>query len=158
MSDNPACSPALSRRIRRTARIVLSGPDGRVLLFRYTPDHLAPFWIMPGGECDPHEDYPQAARRELLEETGIDADPLPLRIVKEADYEYFGEPVRSVEHFFHLSTQATGIDTSRHTELEQLVMQEHRWFTHAELRDWHETIYPLDILDLIRLAGEIGAN
>jgi len=147
-----------SRRIRRAARILLSAPDGRILLFRFTPEGTAPFWIMPGGECDPDEDFPQAARRELLEETGICADPFPLRIVRKADYEYFGEPVKAVEHFFHLCTQATRIDTSGHTALEQRVMQEHRWFTPAELQDWPETVYPPDILELIRFAAAIGRN
>ena len=61
------------RRIRRTARILLLGPDDLLLLFRYIAPGFDPFWIMAGGECDAHEDFPGAARRELLEETGCEA-------------------------------------------------------------------------------------
>jgi len=140
------------RRTRRTARILLLGPDDRLLLFRYTAEAYPPFWIMAGGECDPGEDYPDAARRELLEETGIDAQPLPLGIRRQADYEYDGEPVRAIEHFFIHRTASAAIDTSGHTELERRVMQEHRWFDRGEIPGWAETIYPQDIADLIAFA------
>ena len=38
------------RRTRRTARILLLGPDDRLLLFRYLAEGFDPFWIMAGGE------------------------------------------------------------------------------------------------------------
>jgi 8-oxo-dGTP pyrophosphatase MutT (NUDIX family) len=142
-------SEAVLRRIRRTARIVLLGPDDRLLLFRYLAEGFDPFWIMAGGECDPGEDYAQGARRELHEETGIDAAPLPLGMTRQADYVYAGEPVRAIEHFFVHRVQTAAIDTSGHTELERQAMQEHRWFTHDEIADWPETIYPTDLLQLV---------
>jgi len=142
-------SEPIQRRVRRTARIVLLGPGDRVLLFRYLAEGFDPFWIMPGGECVPGEDYPAGARRELREETGIVADPLPLGVTRQADYVYAGEPVRAIEHFFVHRTAAITIDTAGHTELELQAMQEHRWFTRVEIADWPETIYPSDILDLI---------
>jgi len=143
---------AAPRRTRRTARVLLLDPEDRLLLFRYTAEAYPPFWIMAGGECDPGEDYPDAARRELLEETGIDAQPLPLGIRRQADYEYDGEPVRAIEYFFLHRTATAAIDTSGHTELERRVMRDHRWLTRSELAGWHETIYPEDILALIELA------
>jgi ADP-ribose pyrophosphatase YjhB (NUDIX family) len=139
----------VQRRIRRTARIVLLGQDDRLLLFRYLAEGFDPFWIMPGGECNQGEDYPAGARRELREETGIVACPMPLGITREADYIYAGEPVRAIEHFFVHRTDAAAIDTAGHTELELQAMQEHRWFTRAEIGTWPETIYPQDILELI---------
>jgi 8-oxo-dGTP pyrophosphatase MutT (NUDIX family) len=143
-----------ARRIRRAARVVLLGPDGRVLLFRYVPADYPPFWILPGGACDPNEDFAAAARRELFEETGIDAAPLPLDLTREAEYDYLGEPVKSVEQFFHHRVGEARIDTSRHTELEREVMQVHRWFTRDELRAWPETIYPVDLTTLVARIGE----
>jgi 8-oxo-dGTP pyrophosphatase MutT (NUDIX family) len=128
---------------------VLLDPEDRVLLFRYVAEGYSPFWIMPGGECDQAEDYPDAARRELLEETGISAAPRPIEIVREAEYVFDGEPVKSIEHFFHHRTCVARIDTSGHTELERRVMREHRWFAPRELREWSETIYPRDIAQLI---------
>lgn len=147
-------SAGAARRIRRAARIVVLDPDERVLLFRYVPAGYPLFWILPGGACDPDEDFAAAARRELLEETGIAADPEPLGLIREADYDYRGEPVKSVEHYFlHRAAQAH-VDTSGHTELEREVMQVHRWFAHSELKGWPETIYPLDLARLLRSITE----
>ncbi len=144
----------LTRRLRRAARVVLLCPANRVLLFRFTPDGFAPFWILPGGECEEGEDYSSAARRELLEETGITAAPQLMNHIKQSEYEYLGEPVRSVEHFFHCRAVNTAIDTSQHTEIERAMMLDHRWFALDELADWPETIWPRDLAELAqRLFG-----
>ena len=138
---------------------MLLNAENRLLLFRYDTEGYPPFWIMPGGECDAGEGYPQAARRELLEETGIVAEPRPIQVVREAEYVYDGEPVKSIEHFFFHRAAVSRIDTSGHTELERRVMQEHRWFIPAELREWPETIYPRDIAALVeRILGHGGAD
>ena len=51
-------------------------PDGRVLLVRHTYD--ARNWELPGGGSQPGEDPRATARRELLEETGLDIEPGPM--------------------------------------------------------------------------------
>ena len=51
-------------------------PDGRVLLVRHT--YGARNWELPGGGSQPGEDPRATARRELLEETGLDIEPGPL--------------------------------------------------------------------------------
>lgn len=140
------------RRTRRTARVLLTGLEGRVLLFRYVPDGMPAFWMLPGGELDPHEDFPEAARRELLEETGISAEPRPLGVAREFRYIYDHQQVLGQEHFFHHHTEASSIDTSGHTELEQVCMQEHRWFALEELVEWPEPVWPKDIAALVALA------
>lgn len=147
---------AAPTRTRRTARVLLAGGDGRVLLFRYVPDGMPAFWMLPGGELDPEEDFPEAARRELLEETGIAAEPRPLGVAREFHYIYDHQQVLGVEHFFHHRTEATAIDTSGHTELEQVCMQEHRWFALEELADWPEPVWPKDIAALLEVAERLA--
>jgi 8-oxo-dGTP pyrophosphatase MutT (NUDIX family) len=60
--------------MRRAAVVVVPSGDGRVLaVSRPTPPWRYAF---PGGTVEPGEGYEQAARRELLEETGLVADKL----------------------------------------------------------------------------------
>jgi len=143
-ADRPIPSPG--RRLRRAARILLFDPDQRLLLFRFAPDKVAPFWCTPGGECEPGEPFHDAAIRELREETGIEAHPGPeiRRIV--ADFVIFtGEPITADERYFVVRTAASTTDTSGHTELEQAIMQHHRWFSRDEIAGWHEPIFPGDL-------------
>lgn len=139
MNDTP-------RRIRRAARILLYDRQGRLLLFRFTPDDRAPFWCAPGGEVEAGESYAQAARRELAEETGILADPGPEvgRVI--SDFVTLqGEPVTGDDRYFRVESAVTAISTVGHTATERAVMREHRWFAEHEIGDWEETIYPLDM-------------
>ncbi|MEP3420288.1 MAG: NUDIX domain-containing protein [Erythrobacter sp.] len=140
-----------SKRIRRSARIIVVGPDERVLMFRFDIDDRPPFWVTAGGECDPGETFEQAARRELFEEAGITADPgeqiartTPEFITVE------GEPVQADERYFILRVSDTAITTDGHTVLEQKVMTQHRWFSMAELSDWHEAVFPEKLAEIIQ--------
>lgn len=138
------------RRIRRAARILLLAEDDTLLLFRFTPPDRRPFWATPGGECDPDEDYGEGARRELFEETGMRHDPGQPIAHRQVDIVTLeGEPVTAQEAMFLVRVRDQAIETTGHTALEQRIMQSHRWFTRSELADWHETIYPENILDYL---------
>ena len=65
---------AAARRAIGAAVVCVDGM-GRVLLVR----HLATgTWLLPGGALEPGESPEDAARRELREETGCEADELAL--------------------------------------------------------------------------------
>jgi 8-oxo-dGTP pyrophosphatase MutT (NUDIX family) len=51
-------------------RGVVFAPCGDVLVVRRASDDG---WELPGGRLGPHEDAPEGVRREIAEETGIDA-------------------------------------------------------------------------------------
>ncbi|GMN02685.1 NUDIX hydrolase [Erythrobacter sp. MTPC3] len=138
------------KRLRRSARIILIEPQGRALMFRFDVPGRPPFWVTAGGECEAGETFEQAAKRELFEETGLAAEPgqqiartTPEFVTVE------GEPVQGDERYFIVRTDHADIDTSRHTELEQNLMTQHRWFTLAELSDWHEALFPENLRDII---------
>ena len=61
----------------RTVSVVPVAPDGRVLLLRRA-EARGGFWQPVTGRIEPGESEGEAARRELLEETGIDATVEPL--------------------------------------------------------------------------------
>ncbi|WP_379547529.1 NUDIX hydrolase [Qipengyuania sp. DSG2-2] len=137
-------------RLRRAARLFVLDTQGRMLMFRYDVSDRPPFWITPGGECDPGESFEDAARRELREETGIIADPGEQVLRMQPQFKTVeGEPVQGDERFYIVHVDDPQIDTSGHTELEQQVMKQHRWFTMAEMEDWHEAIYPADAAALV---------
>ena len=141
---------ASSLRLRPAARIFLLSDAGRILLFRFEVKGRAPFWVTPGGECDPGEDFAAAAARELFEETGIKAaigeqvaQTTPQFITVE------GERVQADERYFVVRTRAETISTGHHTALERRVMTQHRWFAPEELGSWHEAIFPEKLSALI---------
>ena len=144
-------NPAL--RLRAAARLIVLDPEGRALMFRYDVPGRDPFWVTAGGECDPGETFEDAARRELLEETGIVADPgeqiarmTPEFITVE------GEPVQADERFFLVRVADTAVSTAGHTELEQRLMTQHRWFTLDELESWDEAVFPVELAAMSRSA------
>ncbi|MFN4037782.1 MAG: NUDIX hydrolase [Erythrobacter sp.] len=144
MSLNPAL------RLRRAARIIVLDPEGRTLMFRYDVPGRPPFWVTAGGECEPGESFEDAARRELLEETGIVADPG--REIARLTPEFItveGEPVQADERYYLVRVAKARIDTSRHTALEQRLMTQHRWFTRTELAEWPEPVFPANLVTMI---------
>jgi len=154
VSDLAANDLAVSgtpRRIRRAARILLMDEHDRLLLFRFAPQDRAPFWCGVGGECDPGEDFASAAVRELMEETGLALEDCGPEVAHRADdyLTLLGEPITSDERFFRVRTRSFTPDTRGHTEIEQALINEFRWFTRAELAQWHEPVFPVNILDLL---------
>jgi 8-oxo-dGTP pyrophosphatase MutT (NUDIX family) len=135
---------------RRSARIVLADPSGRVLLFRgidpVTPD--APFWFTPGGGVENGEDLRATAVRELREETGLRADGDRLvgpAWIRRVSFPFDGETYHGEEWFFLARVGQADVDAVRQdgfTELETRTIQGHRWWTQRELRSTTEVIYP----------------
>jgi 8-oxo-dGTP pyrophosphatase MutT (NUDIX family) len=137
-------------RLRRAARLIVLDAEGRALMFRYDVPGRPPFWVTAGGECEPGESFEEAARRELLEETGIIADPGPQIARMTPEFVTVeGEPVQADERFFLVRVAEARVDTSRHTALEQRLMTQHRWFTLAELESWPEAVFPANLAAMI---------
>jgi 8-oxo-dGTP diphosphatase len=139
-----------ARAERPSARILLLDGEGRILLFRFDAPDRAPFWATPGGALDPGEGYAAGARRELLEETGLDLDcgaEVARRLAEFVTLE--GVPVAADERYFLVRTQSAEIATVGHTDLERRVMRGWRWFNRTELAGHDEPVFPSDLLVML---------
>ncbi|KQM67471.1 DNA mismatch repair protein MutT [Sphingomonas sp. Leaf17] len=138
------------RVARPAARILLVDAQNRVLMFRFTPDDRPPLWCTPGGAVDPGETYPQAARRELWEEVGLDVDCGPEVARRVVDFRTFeGTEVCADERYFRVDIDACDVRPGGLTAQEQALLVGHRWFTRDEIAQHDEALYPADLVDLL---------
>ena len=133
--------------IREVARVVVLDCNRNVLLVRYEdavpmdPKRRDPitYWVPPGGGVDARESHVSAARRELLEETGLAEEiGIPLWVCRH-NLRFRGGLVEQVEHFFlvQLSTLRPSVANSTS---EAIV--EHRWWSHEELIQSSAVFFP----------------
>jgi 8-oxo-dGTP pyrophosphatase MutT (NUDIX family) len=151
----PLPSPAVTpdTTVRLAAKVLVITPDASVLLFR-GGDPGRPtsgtWWFPPGGGVEPGESIEAAARREFGEETGVVLDDLgPVVHRRIAEFEFNGQTIVGDEHYFAVHAARFEVNMDGWTELERAIMEEHRWWTLAELRDSADTIYPEDLARLV---------
>lgn len=142
-------------RTRKAARLLIINPAHEVLLFRFNHhnDALAGkcYWATPGGGLEDHETFEQAAARELYEETGIRPDIIGGPVAS-STFEMplpDGETVRAEERFFVVKITATDITKEGWSAHEKNVMDQYHWWARDELQSTTETVYPLNLLDLL---------
>jgi 8-oxo-dGTP pyrophosphatase MutT (NUDIX family) len=137
-------------RPRPTARVLLLDPDDRILLMQARDVHdplRAPFWFTVGGGVDDGESVLQAARREIVEETGLQPTKVgPLLWRAEATIRGFdGEPMLMQEHYVLARCEAGVLSREGWTDVERSFALDMRWWTLDEITRSAETIYPVDL-------------
>lgn len=138
---------------RKSAKVLLVDPDGRVLLFSAVdpaqPDR-PPIWFPVGGGVDQGETLEEAAIREVREETGLLISDLgPVVMTRQVDFEFEGHSYNQDETYFAVRTEAFVPDAAGWTETEQRVMVCSRWWSLDDLRATDETVYPERLSELI---------
>ncbi|MBF9232276.1 NUDIX hydrolase [Microvirga alba] len=142
-------------RRRPSARLIVLDAANRVLLFRFVHKTGAlagrDYWATPGGGVDPGESFIDAARRELAEETGFQADIMEPHV---AEREFIlqlsdGEHVVAEERFFVVRTTESTLSTESWTADEVEVMADHRWWTLQELRATTEIVFPENMAEMV---------
>jgi 8-oxo-dGTP pyrophosphatase MutT (NUDIX family) len=140
---------------RRASRVLVVDQAGRVLLLHgfdpARPGHG--YWFTIGGGLDPGESPVQGAVRELFEETGlrISPDQLGEPVWREVtEFPFDGLRYRQEQEFFLLRVPAWEIDTAGFNEIERASVDDHRWWSAAQLDATRERVYPAELPDLLR--------
>jgi 8-oxo-dGTP pyrophosphatase MutT (NUDIX family) len=163
--SSPREADLVSRRT--SARIVLLDDDGAVLLFcgsdPASEDGPAPrWWFTVGGAAQKGETLPEAAVRELEEETGLRVDPADMTGPvwrRDAVIDFNGSVIRSEEMFFVHRTRRFEPSTAGRSGLERAYIHGHRWCDEtmiAELVAKGETVYPLQLGELLEEANALA--
>jgi 8-oxo-dGTP pyrophosphatase MutT (NUDIX family) len=140
---------------RPTARVLLTDPDGRVLLFSSTDSDGGTWWFTPGGGVRRGESLTAAAVRELAEETGYacaEADLGPVVATSAglwpAEHDS-GRVYFAADSFFFLRVPRTEVVTDGQEDYERVAITGHRWWTVADMRRATAAIAPAGLGDLV---------
>jgi len=159
MQEDNAIPAAPKTRI--CVRALLFDPAGRLLLFRYRNDPnihnigeapaTTDYWGTVGGGVEGDEDFETAMRREIAEETGLDAVEIgPAVWRRRADLMFYGSPLHIDETFFIARTDKTGLSAAGHTQIERKFVAEMKWWEIDALEATTDLVYPRGMQPLVR--------
>ena len=150
---------------RPAARILLINQHNQVLLFRSVVfgQEQTELWITPGGALESHEDYEQAALRELWEETGLTGVSLgPWIWTRQHTWRWDDRLIDSYERFFLIRTADFDVNPAALEPIEVDSLRQYRWWTVSEIEaaSSHETFVPRRLVALLEpiMAGVIPSK
>ena len=140
---------------RRAARVLLVDPAGRALLL-YGGDPARPdtfWWFTPGGGLETGESPAEGAARELFEEVGLRVEPGELGEPvwhQVTEFSYDGRLYSQQQQFFLLRVPGWQVDFAGMDAEEKATITAHRWWSADEIEASSESIFPVELPDLLR--------
>ncbi|WP_120521125.1 NUDIX hydrolase [Arthrobacter celericrescens] len=156
--DFPGNDATTDLPLRLGGRVLLFDQQNRLLLMEDS-DPADPgkgsWWITPGGGLEPGEDPAQAARRELLEETGLSIESVH-GPVGTSEFVLTFQGVRTLQRdsFFHATLPAgtQAVKDVQFTTAERASLKGSRWWSLPEIESAEVPVLPAILADLVRLA------
>ena len=140
-------TPAIKRPV---ARVLLLDPRGRLLLLFDSDPVDGGYWYPPGGRIEEGESPEQAARRELVEELGIDDVEIgPVVLKRRARFAYAGRWLDQDEVHLLGRIQSPVVRGTRAGDTEAAAVAAHRWWPPAEIRGSSERFFPEGLADIV---------
>lgn len=155
IAEPTAPAEAVMLTPRPSARVVLTDPAGRVLLFQgFDPARpQEKFWFTVGGGVEDGEELRDTALREAFEETGVKLAPESLVGPvwrRRAVFSFDGQTFDAEEWFFHARIDGElVIDTSGFNDVEESTITGHRWWSAEELESTVDAVYPVQLAELL---------
>lgn len=141
-------------------RVVCVDAAGRVLMLRWRDPHDgSSLWEPPGGGIERGETPLQAARRELVEETGLDAGAILDRCVPvHRDLPWNGQRHVGPEQFFlaRFPVDAPEIKRDGLMAYEHDWLAEHAWVPWAELAALPDRLEPPNLTEVLAALDPSG--
>jgi len=153
-ADRAASGGAVVPRV--AGRVLVVDGSGRVLLLHgYDPARPGePYWFTVGGGAKHGESLPEAAARELREETGLTVEPggLGAPVWNEVtEFGFEGTCYRQEQDYFLLRAGShPAVSTAGMDDEEAAFVDGHRWWSVAELESTAESFYPTVLPQLLR--------
>lgn len=136
---------------RLASRLLVLDERDRLLLFRVEGAVRRPkrLWITPGGGLHDGESHESAARRELWEETGLEAEPGPLVWTRRHIFDFNGVWLDEVERFYVVRVLKPELTRDHFEAHEHAFMPEHRWWTAGEIAASDDWFAPRRLAELL---------
>jgi 8-oxo-dGTP pyrophosphatase MutT (NUDIX family) len=144
--------------LRTAIRVVMLDPQDRILLIELI-DRAGGrrWWIMPGGGLEPDETDEHAARREVLEETGlVDFELGPSIWWREHVFTWQGTSYRQQERFYLARVPAFEARATALAPDELEMTGAMRWWSLGELERVSDDLAPRDLRRHLRDLLESG--
>jgi 8-oxo-dGTP pyrophosphatase MutT (NUDIX family) len=147
-------------RHRPASRIIcLDAKDNVLLLHWRDPFDGRSLWEPPGGGIEPGETPFDTARRELVEETGLDsAAVLERSVTVDRDVLFNGKRFVGPEHFFlaRYDTVEPGLDRAGLLADEQVNLLAYAWVAWSEFGSLAGLLQPPHLLELLATLAPDG--
>jgi 8-oxo-dGTP pyrophosphatase MutT (NUDIX family) len=145
--------------IRNAARVIVIDRGDRILLIhtQLEPERPGMIWLTPGGGLNDGESAEDAARRELWEETGLEAGELHAVWDRRHAFHWRGHDREQRERYFLGRFDAPSVEFTALEEYESQQLLALRWWGAEAIQASDEIFVPLRLGELLPplLRGEL---